>query len=171
VPATDSEIRYTVVTSGMGAVLVGATGQGVCAALFGDAKGLPAELAAQFPAAALVRDDAGLREWADAIVESVEGRVPAASVPLDLRGTAFQRRVWDELRRIPPGKTASYAEIAQRVGRPSAARAVAGACAANRVAVVVPCHRVVRADGGLGGYRWGVDRKRALLDGETGAQR
>jgi AraC family transcriptional regulator, regulatory protein of adaptative response / methylated-DNA-[protein]-cysteine methyltransferase len=165
------EIRYTVVSSVLGGVLVGRTEKGVCAVLLDDAERLSADLGAEFPGAHLVRDDAGLREWAGAVVEAVAGRAPAAPIPLDLQGTDFQRRVWAELQRVPLGETASYAEIAARIGRPTATRAVAGACAGNHVAVVVPCHRVVRADGGLGGYKWGVERKRALLSGEKAAPR
>jgi AraC family transcriptional regulator of adaptative response/methylated-DNA-[protein]-cysteine methyltransferase len=163
------EIRYTVVDSVLGSVLVGRTSKGVCAVLLDDPARLPADLAAEFPGALLVRDDEALREWAGAIVEAVAGHALTAEVPLDLRGTDFQRRVWAELQRVPIGQTASYAQIAARIGRPSATRAVAGACAGNHVAVVVPCHRVVRTDGGLGGYKWGIERKRALLDAE-GAQ-
>lgn len=160
------EIRYTIVPSVLGSVLVGRTGKGVCAVLLDEERRLPGDLAAEFPGASLVRDDAALREWAAAVVEAVAGHALAAPVPLDLRGTDFQRRVWAELQRVPLGSTASYAEIAARIGRPTATRAVAGACAANHAAVLVPCHRVVRTDGGLGGYKWGVERKRVLLDSE-----
>lgn len=160
------EIRYTIVPSVLGSVLVGRTGKGVCAVLLDEERRLPGDLAAEFPGASLVRDDAALREWAAAVVEAVAGHALAAPVPLDLRGTDFQRRVWAELQRVPLGSTASYAEIAARIGRPTATRAVAGACAANHAAVLVPCHRVVRTDGGLGGYKWGVARKRVLLDSE-----
>jgi AraC family transcriptional regulator of adaptative response/methylated-DNA-[protein]-cysteine methyltransferase len=160
------EIRYTIVPSVLGDVLVGRTEKGVCAVLLDDARRLTADLAAEFPGAALARDDETLREWAGAVVEAVAGRAPGAAVPLDLKGTDFQRRVWAELQRVPLGQTATYAEIAARIGHPTAARAVAGACASNHAAVLVPCHRVVRTDGGLGGYKWGVERKRALLENE-----
>jgi AraC family transcriptional regulator, regulatory protein of adaptative response / methylated-DNA-[protein]-cysteine methyltransferase len=163
------EIRYTVVPSALGGVLVGRTQRGVCAVLLDDAERLEADLAQEFPRARLVRDDEGLREWAAAVVEAVAGHASTSPVPLDLQGTEFQRRVWAELQRVPIGETASYAEIAARIGRPSATRAVAGACAGNHVAVVVPCHRVVRTDGGLGGYKWGVERKQALLESEKAA--
>jgi AraC family transcriptional regulator of adaptative response/methylated-DNA-[protein]-cysteine methyltransferase len=163
------EIRYTVVPSALGGVLVGRTGRGVCAVLLDDAERLPADLAAEFPRAQLVRDDDGLREWAAIVVQAVAGHALTLEIPLDLQGTEFQRRVWAELQRVPLGETASYAEIAARIGRPSATRAVAGACAGNHVAVVVPCHRVVRTDGGLGGYKWGVERKQALLRSEKAA--
>jgi AraC family transcriptional regulator, regulatory protein of adaptative response / methylated-DNA-[protein]-cysteine methyltransferase len=160
------EIRYTVVGSALGGVLVGRTGRGVCAVLLDEPDRLPEDLAAEFPGARLVRDDEGLREWAAVGVEAVAGHALTGTLPLDLRGTDFQRRVWAELQRVPIGETASYAEIAARIGSPTATRAVAGACAGNHVAVVVPCHRVVRADGGLGGYKWGVERKKALLESE-----
>ncbi len=165
------EIRYTVVASSLGGVLVGRTAKGVCAVLLDSAERLPADLAAEFPGAVLVRDDEQLREWAGAVVEAVAGHAMTAQIPLDLHGTDFQRRVWAELQRVPLGSTASYAEIAARIGRPTATRAVAGACAANRAAVIVPCHRVVRADGGMGGYKWGVERKKALLDSEGASAR
>lgn len=164
-------IRYTIVGSTLGDVLVGTTGRGVCAVLLGDDASLPADLAAEFPQACLERADKDLSGWAATVVEGVEGRRATVSVPLDLLGTDFQRRVWAELQRIPVGETATYAEIAARIGRPTATRAVAGACAGNHVAVVIPCHRVVRSDGGLGGYRWGVERKRALLDSEGAGDR
>ncbi len=168
---TGLEIRYTVVDSVLGGVLVGRTEKGVCAVLLDDPARLPADLAAEFPGASLVRDDDALRPWATTIVEAVAGHAIGAPVPLDLRGTDFQRRVWAELQRVPLGETASYAEIAARIGRPTATRAVARACATNHAAVIVPCHRVVRTDGGLGGYKWGIERKRALLDSEHPAGR
>jgi AraC family transcriptional regulator of adaptative response/methylated-DNA-[protein]-cysteine methyltransferase len=164
------EIRYTVVDSALGGVLVGRTGRGVCAVLLDEPQRLRADLAAEFPGAALTRDDERLREWASTVVDAVAGHASDAPVPLDLKGTDFQRRVWAELQRIPLGDTASYAEIAARMGRPTASRAVARACATNHAAVVVPCHRVVRSDGGLGGYKWGIERKRALLESEHAAQ-
>jgi AraC family transcriptional regulator of adaptative response/methylated-DNA-[protein]-cysteine methyltransferase len=163
------EIRYTVVESALGGVLVGRTEKGVCAVLLDDVERLAADLAAEFPGAVLTRDDEGLREWAASVVEAVAGRA-AEAPPLDLRGTDFQRRVWAELQRIPLGATVSYAQIASRIGRPTATRAVARACATNHTAVVVPCHRVVRTDGGLGGYKWGIERKQALLDSEGGTR-
>jgi len=105
--------------------------------------------------------------WLEQIVASIESPGRGLDLPLDIRGTAFRRRVWQALREIPPGETVTYAELAARIGRPGSARAVAGACAANRIAVAIPCHRVIRGDGGLGGYRWGTERKRALLDRES----
>jgi AraC family transcriptional regulator of adaptative response/methylated-DNA-[protein]-cysteine methyltransferase len=164
------EIRYTIVPSILGEVLVGRTAKGVCAVLLDETQRLPGDLAAEFPGAALVRDDEALAMWAGAVVEAVAGHALAAPVPLDLRGTDFQRRVWAELQRVPLGATATYAEIAAGIGHPTATRAVAGACASNHAAVLVPCHRVVRSDGGLGGYKWGIDRKRSLLESEGAAQ-
>jgi len=157
------EIRYTVMDSVLGGVLVARTEKGVCAVLLDEPARLADDLAAEFPGAALLRDDEALRPWASSIVEAVAGRAVNAEVPLDLYGTDFQRRVWAELQRVPLGETATYAQIAERIGRPTATRAVANACGSNHAAVVVPCHRVVRSDGGLGGYKWGVERKRALL--------
>lgn len=160
-------IGYTAVTSPLGPLLVAATERGVCAVSFLDAGGADAEgrLRAEFPAAALERDDRGLRATAERVVAGVGG-AGSPDLPLDVRASAFRLLVWRELRAIPLGQTRSYSEVARAIGRPSAARAVATACAANPVAVVVPCHRVVAADGSLAGYRWGVDRKRALLGAE-----
>lgn len=163
----DVAIRYAVGASSLGPVLVAMSDRGVCAILMGEEAEAPeAALALRFPKA---RIDAGAADFADLVarvVALVERPGSGLDLPLDLRGTAFQRRVWQALRAIPAGETASYAEIAARIGAPGAARAVAGACAANPVAVVVPCHRVLRGDGALSGYRWGVERKRALLDRE-----
>ena len=162
-------IRFAVGQCSLGAVLVAATEVGVCTIALGDDPArLVRELQDRFPKAALAGGDAGFERWVAAVVGLVER--PAAGLdpelPLDIRGTAFQLRVWEALRAIPPGSTASYAEIARRIGRPGASRAVAAACAANPVAVAIPCHRVVRTDGSLSGYRWGVQRKAALLDRE-----
>ena len=122
-----------------------------------------AALRRRFPRAEVVADDGTIREWVQEAVRAVEQPAAAADLPLDVAGTAFQQRVWEALRTIPAGTTASYAEIAARIGTPAAVRAVARACGANALAVAIPCHRVVRADGALSGYRWGIDRKRALL--------
>jgi AraC family transcriptional regulator, regulatory protein of adaptative response / methylated-DNA-[protein]-cysteine methyltransferase len=168
--ANGLEIRYAVVDSVLGGVLVGRTERGVCAVLLDEPERLVADLAQEFPGAILTRDDEALRECASVVVQAVAGHALTGNVPLDLAGTDFQRRVWAELQRVPLGQTASYAEIAARIGRPAAVRAVARACAGNHVAVVVPCHRVVRADGGLGGYKWGIERKRALLENERGSR-
>jgi AraC family transcriptional regulator, regulatory protein of adaptative response / methylated-DNA-[protein]-cysteine methyltransferase len=162
-------IRYTIVSSALGPVLVGRTDRGVCAVLLDEAGSLPADLAREFPRAELVRDDESLGEWAASVVEAVAGRaVPA--VPLDLRGTDFQRRVWAALQEVPVGTTVSYSQVAASIGKPKAVRAVASACGDNHVAVIVPCHRVVRSDGGIGGYKWGLERKRALLEAEGAPQ-
>lgn len=164
-------IAWTTRETPAGLALVAATGRGICAVSLGDEPAaLEAELAREFPRAALVRrdDDAALARLADAVAEVLAGRGDAAALPVELRGTPFQLAVWNALRAIPRGETRSYAELAAELGRPGAARAVARACATNRVAVVVPCHRVVRGSGDVSGYRWGVERKRKLLEGERG---
>jgi AraC family transcriptional regulator, regulatory protein of adaptative response / methylated-DNA-[protein]-cysteine methyltransferase len=165
-------IAYTVVASPLGRLLVAATERGISAVCLGDADApLEAALREEYPAAAVRRDDAGLKAWVAAILQRMEGREPAPALPLDLRATAFQRRVWEELKAIPRGQTRSYGEIARRIGRPTAARAVARACATNPVAVVIPCHRVVGGGGALTGYRWGVERKQRLLEREAVAHK
>lgn len=158
------EIRFTVVDSPLGRLLVGATDRGICSVCLGedDAK-LEAALRAEYPAAAISRGGGELREWVGAITRFLAGDSRLRSLPIDVQATAFQERVWKALRDIPAGQTRSYSQIAAAIGKPRAARAVAAACAANRVAIVVPCHRVVREDGSLGGYRWGLERKRRLL--------
>jgi AraC family transcriptional regulator of adaptative response/methylated-DNA-[protein]-cysteine methyltransferase len=165
-------IRYTIVRSVLGQLLVAATDRGVCSVALGDtAEELEKGLTREFPSAELGRDDATLGPWAQAIVHQVEGAADARAVPVDLHGTAFQIQVWNALREIPLGETRTYAAVAAAIGRPSAARAVARACATNRVAVIVPCHRVIPASGAPGGYRWGADRKRELLETERAATR
>jgi len=162
-------IRYTVAPSPLGNLLVAATERGVCRISLGDAATpLERDLRAEFPAATIQRDaGAGaLTTWVQRILRHLEGRAPHLDLPLDIRATAFQLRVWTELRRIPYGATRSYRAVARAIGRPRATRAVARACATNPVCLAIPCHRVVREDGALGGYRWGVERKRALLDRE-----
>ena len=162
-----AEIRFAVAECCLGAILVARTDIGICAILLGDdPEALVHELEDGFPAAALIGGDQSFEQEVAQVVGFVESPGIGLDLPLDIRGTAFQRRVWDALRAIPPGETASYAEVARRIGAPGSARAVAGACAANALAVAIPCHRVVRNDGGLSGYRWGVERKRALLDRE-----
>ena len=162
-------VRAAVVPCETGFLLVAATAVGVCRVEFGDAAAdLEQALAARFPAADVGPAADDFAGWVTAVVDAVAGRADGAGVPLDLGGTAFQRRVWAALRRIPAGATRSYARVADGIGSPAAVRAVAGACAANVVAVLVPCHRVVRADGGMRGYRWGVARKRHLLGREAG---
>lgn len=167
-------IAYTTVPGPLGALLVAATEVGVCAVRFvdpgeDDRNSVEAALRAEFPSAALVPDDDGLRATATRVVEAAGGGAGDLDLPLDVRATAFQLRVWRALREIPRGETRSYTEVAHAIGRPRAVRAVASACAANPVALVVPCHRVVASGGGLAGYRWGVDRKRALLEAERAA--
>jgi AraC family transcriptional regulator, regulatory protein of adaptative response / methylated-DNA-[protein]-cysteine methyltransferase len=150
----------------MGQLLAAATERGLCAVMLGDD---PAELEAalrrEYPAASIEPGNGNLKEYTKSVVERLLGRDDAA-LPLDLRGTAFQLQVWEALRRIPSGETRSYQTIAQELGRPTAARAVARACASNRAALVIPCHRAVRENGELGGYRWGVHRKQLLLEQE-----
>jgi len=159
-------IRFTVLPSEAGQLLVAVTERGLCAVQLGDEDAaLERELAGEFPNAAIERDDRGLRRWADDVVAAMRG-VELARLPLDLRGTAFQLRVWRALQEIPRGETRSYAEVAARIGRPGASRAVAQACASNRVAMLMPCHRIMRADGDPGGYRWGAERKRRILAAE-----
>jgi AraC family transcriptional regulator of adaptative response/methylated-DNA-[protein]-cysteine methyltransferase len=160
-------IHHTAVRTSLGLLLVAVTERGICAVSLGDDEGaLVAALGEEYPDATLVRADDGRDRLVDAVVEHVEGRALAGDLPLDLQASAFQWQVWRALQRIPEGATRSYQAIARELGRPSAARAVARACASNRVAVLIPCHRVVRGDGALGGYRWGVARKAALLERE-----
>ena len=148
----------------LGYLLVAATGQGICAVHLGDAEAeLATALAAEFPAAQLQRDEGDLTRWVASIQDYLHGAQPHLDLPLDVRATAFQRRVWQALQAIPYGSTRTYRQVAAAIGQPTAARAVARACATNPVALVVPCHRVVREDGNLSGYRWGIERKEALL--------
>jgi AraC family transcriptional regulator, regulatory protein of adaptative response / methylated-DNA-[protein]-cysteine methyltransferase len=161
-------LRYTVVKTVVGPLLVAATERGLCAVWFGrDAAALAGALGREFPNAVVRRDDRGLAPMATALRAYMDEGAPLARVPLDIDGTPFARSVWNSLQAIPYGETRTYAEVAESIGRPGAARAVGSACAANPVAVVIPCHRVVRADGSGGGYRWGIDRKRALLAREA----
>ena len=163
-------IRFATVATPLGWALVAATGRGICmTALAEDRDSLVDALKERFPAAVIVSADAELKDWADRIVGFITAPARTLDLPLDIRGTAFQARVWRALRKIPLGKTATYSEIAAAIGQPRAVRAVAQACAANKLALVVPCHRVIRRDGDLGGYRWGVERKRALLARERSA--
>lgn len=161
-------IRFATASSSLGTVLVAATEKGICALTLGDdPRELAADLKRRFPAACLVPGESKPGDLLAKAVRHVESPADEWTLPLDLRGTAFQQRVWQELRRIPAGSTDHYAGVAERIGRPGSVRAVAGACAANPVAIAVPCHRVLRRDGGLSGYRWGVERKRALLERES----
>jgi AraC family transcriptional regulator, regulatory protein of adaptative response / methylated-DNA-[protein]-cysteine methyltransferase len=164
-------IRASVRKCALGLVLVAATARGVCTIEFGDdAPTLMQRLSTRFPRATLIGEDAQFNVWLEQLLAHIRLPEPALSLPLDVRGTAFQQQVWNALQSIPIGETASYGEVAQRIGKPSAVRAVATACASNVLAMAIPCHRVVRADGQLSGYRWGVARKRALLDAEMAAQ-
>lgn len=161
-------IRFVTVETALGWVLLAATDRGICAAEFGQApEPMEARLRSRFPAATVTGGDAELQDWAERIMRFIIAPDQQLDLPLDIRGTAFQAQVWRALQRIPPGRTASYAEIAAAIGRPTAVRAVARACAGNQLALLVPCHRVVRGDGSIGGYRWGVERKRALLAREA----
>jgi AraC family transcriptional regulator of adaptative response/methylated-DNA-[protein]-cysteine methyltransferase len=164
----DLEIKFAVGQCTLGAILVAATDRGVCAIQLGDdPDAMIRDLERRFPKARLVGADRGFERLVAQVVGLVEQPRLGTELPLDIRGTAFQQRVWKALARIPAGKTASYAEIAKRIGAPKATRAVAQACGANPLAVAIPCHRVVRTDGDVAGYRWGVERKRALLDREA----
>src|SRR5262245_33718182 len=163
-------IKYTTAKSTLGEVLVAATDRGVSAVYLGDAGAkLANELREEYPRAEIVAEKGAFSEWIKEILARVEGNAPRRELPLDLQATAFQRLVWQELQRIPPGATRSYAQVAKSLGKPRAVRAVARACASNPVSIVVPCHRVVRSDGNLAGYRWGISRKRTLLDRERSA--
>lgn len=159
-----TEIRFAVGECSLGSILVARTAKGICAILLGDdPDALLRELQDRFPKATLVGGDAGFERLVSQVVGFVDAPAAGLNLPLDIRGTAFQQRVWRALREIPPGSTATYAEIAARLGRPHGARAVAQACAANPLAVAIPCHRVIRTDGAISGYRWGLERKRQLL--------
>jgi AraC family transcriptional regulator of adaptative response/methylated-DNA-[protein]-cysteine methyltransferase len=165
--AIAASIRYTCNDSPLGRMLIAATDRGICAIQFARSDGELIEgLKREFPFATRKVDEGGLRSWASALLRHMRGKDLNASLPLDIRATAFQRRVWTYLQSIPFGATRSYSEVAKGIGRPTAVRAVARACATNPVAVAIPCHRVVREDGSMGGYRWGMERKKALLEME-----
>jgi O-6-methylguanine DNA methyltransferase len=165
-----AELSFAIGETSLGAVLVARSAKGICAILIGDE---PASLRhacqERFPRVRLIGDDAALAETLRRVVQLIEAPATSLDLPLDAQGSAFERRVWEALRDIPPGSTASYGEIARRLGAPATAQEVAAACAANPLAVAVPCHRVVKADGTISGYRWGVRRKRALLSREAAA--
>lgn len=162
------QIRYTIADSPLGRLLVGATDRGISALYLGESDArLEAAIQKEYPRAEIRRDRNGMEGWIESILAHLRGREPHLDLPTDVQATAFQRRVWEELRRIPYGATRTYSEVACAIGRPKAIRAVARACATNPVSVVVPCHRVVREDGNLAGYRWGLERKRALLEHES----
>ena len=166
---TGAVIRFAVGQCALGAIAVAQSQRGICAILLGDdPDALVRDLQDRFPRAQLIGGDADFERLVAQVVGFVEAPAIGWSLPLDVRGTAFQERVWQALREIPPGATVSYAEVAERIGSPKAVRAVAQACGANAIAVAIPCHRVVRRDGDLSGYRWGVERKRELLRREAG---
>ncbi|MFD2249569.1 AraC family transcriptional regulator of adaptative response/methylated-DNA-[protein]-cysteine methyltransferase [Pseudochelatococcus lubricantis] len=166
----DADIHFAIGECSLGAILVARSDKGVCAITLGDdPDALARDLQDRFPKANLIGGDAEFEQLVAQVVGFVEAPQLGLDLPLDVRGTAFQQRVWQALREIPVGETASYADIARRIGEPKAVRAVAQACGANKIAVAIPCHRVVRNDGALSGYRWGVERKRALLEKEAHA--
>jgi AraC family transcriptional regulator of adaptative response/methylated-DNA-[protein]-cysteine methyltransferase len=166
----DAEIHFAIGECSLGSILVARSEKGVCAILLGsDPEELAHDLQDRFPNANLIGGDAGFEDLVAKVVGFVEAPRLGLDLPLDMRGTAFQQRVWQALREIPVGQTVSYAEIARRIGEPRSVRAVAQACGANKIALAIPCHRVVKNDGALSGYRWGVDRKRALLEKEAQA--
>jgi AraC family transcriptional regulator, regulatory protein of adaptative response / methylated-DNA-[protein]-cysteine methyltransferase len=161
-------VNYTIVDSPLGRLLVGATDRGISALYLGETDArLEAALQKEYPRAEIRRDRNGLEGWVSKILAHLRGHEPNLDLPTDVQATAFQRRVWEELRRIPYGATRTYGQVAKAIGRPTAIRAVARACATNPVSVVVPCHRVVRSDGNLAGYRWGLERKKTLLEHES----
>jgi AraC family transcriptional regulator of adaptative response/methylated-DNA-[protein]-cysteine methyltransferase len=163
-----TEIGFGTGQCSLGAILVARSDLGVCAILLGDEPdALARDLHERFPHAELIGGGAEFEELVAKVVEFIDAPGLGLQLPLDVQGTAFQQRVWQALREVPAGRTVTYGEIAGRIGAPGAVRAVAGACAANPLAVAVPCHRVVRTDGSLSGYRWGVERKRALLERES----
>lgn len=164
------KIEFTIAKSPLGKVLVAATERGVSAVYLGDEQNkLLAELRQEYPNAEISPAGGSAQRWVREIVLRIEGKPARVDLPLDLQATAFQRRVWQELQRIPRGKTRTYSQVARALGRPKAVRAVARACATNPVSIVVPCHRVIREDGSLAGYRWGIARKEHLLATERDA--
>lgn len=165
----DTEIRFAIGECSLGSILVAQSDRGICAILLGDDPDkLARDLQDSFPRANLIGGDADFEQLVATVIGFIEAPGIGLDLPLDIRGTAFQQRVWQALREIPAGQTVSYTEIARRIGAPNAVRAVAQACATNKLAVAIPCHRVVRNDGALAGYRWSVERKRTLLEKETG---
>lgn len=164
---TGARISYAIVDCALGRLLVAATELGVCYVAFGDSDSeVEGHLRREYPAAEIRRDESSIQDWTQTLLEHLDGSRSCLDVPVDIKGTEFQRRVWEALVNIPYGSTRSYSEVAQSIGQPHAVRAVGRACGANPVSIVVPCHRVVRKDGGLGGYGWGLERKRSLLERE-----
>jgi len=171
-PSSDSgrRVSFALCDTSLGVALIGVSAQGLCALMLGDEReALLREARARFPGAEPCAGNEEIESVARLALDMIEQPGQSWDLPLDIEGTPFQRRVWRALREIPPGSTTSYAQVAERIGQPGAARAVAGACAANGIAVAIPCHRVVRGDGALSGYRWGVARKRELLAREAAA--
>ncbi len=163
----DTEISFAVGECSLGSILVAQSARGICAILLGDdPEALVKDVQDRFPQATMIGGNRGFEQTVATVIAAVEAPALGLHLPLDVRGTAFQERVWRALREIPPGQTASYADVARRIGAPRSSRAVAQACAANPAAVAIPCHRVVRTDGALSGYRWGIERKRELLSRE-----
>ena len=161
-------IGYTVANSSLGKVLVGATERGVSAVYLGEKEGALVEpLRKEYPKAEITRAEGGSEAWLKEILQRIDGSAPRMDLPLDVKATAFQRRVWQELQKIPRGTTRTYTQVAKALGKPRSVRAVARACATNPVSIVVPCHRVIRTDGNLAGYRWGLQRKEKLLEREA----
>ena len=160
-------IEYSITKTSLGHVLVGATERGISAIYLGENdKQLVAELRAEYSKADVSRNSEGNAAWVKEIIKRIEGEAPSVELPLDVQATAFQRRVWQELQKIPLGTTRTYRQVARALGKPNSVRAVARACATNPVSIVVPCHRVIRTDGQLAGYRWGLKRKQELLERE-----
>jgi AraC family transcriptional regulator of adaptative response/methylated-DNA-[protein]-cysteine methyltransferase len=167
--AIAAPIRYVCADSPIGRMLIAATDKGICSIQFADSEEeLEQGLKQEFPFALRRRDDEGMAKLAEQVVQRISGAEPSSSLPLDIQATAFQRRVWSYLQSIRFGETRSYSDVARAIKQPSAVRAIAHACATNPVAVAIPCHRVLRSSGGLGGYRWGIPRKKALLELESG---
>jgi AraC family transcriptional regulator of adaptative response/methylated-DNA-[protein]-cysteine methyltransferase len=165
--AKGASITFTIVSSSLGRLLVAATEKGLCSVKLGDRDdALEQDLRAEYPSADIVHERGAFSDWVKPIVAHLDGRAPSIDLPLDIKATAFQWKVWRYLQAIPYGETRAYSDVAKAIGEPQAIRAVARACATNHVCVVIPCHRVVQKDGGLGGYRWGVERKRRLLQKE-----
>jgi len=166
--AAGMRVGYAIVDSPLGRLLVAATARGICAVSLGDDdRMLERALAKEFPSADRARDDAALAPWVGVILKHLRGEEPHLELPLDVQATAFQRRVWQALQEIPYGSTRTYGAVAKAIGKPTAVRAVARACATNPASLVIPCHRVIREDGALGGYRWGLERKKRLLEMEA----
>lgn len=163
------KINFTITNCELGKMLVARTGKGVCAVTFGDdEKFLTERLYEEYPEAEITKDETNLKEYVEAILQNLSGKNKRMILPIDVQATAFQMQVWEALRKIPYGETLSYKQVAESLGNPKAVRAVARACATNRVAVVIPCHRVIGSNGSLSGYRWGIERKKKLLDTEKG---